>query len=667
MSENLQTIDTLDPTPFKHFITTLGALPTSFTDSMSYYEMLAWFCDYLQNSVIPAINNNGQAVEELQSLYVELKEYVDNYFENLDVQEEIDTKLDEMVTDGTLRSILNDDLLSDINNRILQNTADISANTSAINNKISEGEADSITMTMLTQDVREALTGGSTAVVGEDSVGTENIKDGAVTFYKLDEYLQDSKILDYGDELDLGVASGGIAIEDGDTHKVTISSPTSTAYSWYKVALTKGKFYSVSSYDYYSSRALIIADSEDNVIWKSDTPTSTSTFTPINKVFRANDTGMYAYLDKFVNMVDSNMLSRNCPSIRAMNSIYNNFNVPTPRKLKTVSDAYTSYTHVTQTVAEGVTLPKINNYSGTSIEIYEMIKGVKYSLSAYSWSGVCGIYILKADNTVIYQSDDSSAGSSYINRTYEFTASENGFITLMKYSNSSYDPSIQIIVDNPFTKNTEVTFSRWYALGDSLTEVNSKASTNYVGYITQELGIESVNLGHSGCGYMTTDDSNNFRTEVQEITGYNYMTDVITVMGSMNDFNHLGADLGELGDTGTDTLYGCMYNFFNDLQTRYVGTRLGVITVPTTYEDYDQFTTRATTYNTALKATAKLFNVPVLDLSFDGNLKPYVTAFRNEFYAADGTGGGGAVDAVHPNSKGHWLIHSKIKEFIKTL
>ena len=50
------------------------------------------------------------------------------------------------------------------------------------NNKINKGE---VTMSDLTQEVKEALTGGSVAVVGVDAVGTENIKDGAVTIEKL--------------------------------------------------------------------------------------------------------------------------------------------------------------------------------------------------------------------------------------------------------------------------------------------------------------------------------------------------------------------------------------------------------------------------------------------------------------------------------------------------
>ena len=94
--------------PFTRFIYTIGELPTSYLMSMTYEEQLVWFCNYLEKTVIPTIDNNGQAVEELQNLYIELKNYVDNYFENLDVQEEINNKLDEMVEDGTLESIISE-------------------------------------------------------------------------------------------------------------------------------------------------------------------------------------------------------------------------------------------------------------------------------------------------------------------------------------------------------------------------------------------------------------------------------------------------------------------------------------------------------------------------------------------------------------------------------
>lgn len=102
----LKTIETLDTSPFKRMVMTIGTLPSAFVESMTYYEALCWFTNYLQTEVIPTVNNNGEAVLELQEKFIELKEFVDNYFDNLDVQEEINNKLDEMAEDDTLQEII---------------------------------------------------------------------------------------------------------------------------------------------------------------------------------------------------------------------------------------------------------------------------------------------------------------------------------------------------------------------------------------------------------------------------------------------------------------------------------------------------------------------------------------------------------------------------------
>lgn len=103
---NEELIDIKTLRPFRRFIYTIGELPSSYLMSMTYEEQLIWLCNYLSQTVIPALNNNGLAVEELQAKYVELKSYVDDYFENLDVQEEVNNKLDEMVEDGTLEQLI---------------------------------------------------------------------------------------------------------------------------------------------------------------------------------------------------------------------------------------------------------------------------------------------------------------------------------------------------------------------------------------------------------------------------------------------------------------------------------------------------------------------------------------------------------------------------------
>ena len=93
-------------TPFTKFCCTIGNLPSSYMASFTYEEQLLWLCDYLQNTVIPAVNTNAEAVAELQELYVQLHDYVEHYFDNLDVQEEINNKLDEMAENGKLENLI---------------------------------------------------------------------------------------------------------------------------------------------------------------------------------------------------------------------------------------------------------------------------------------------------------------------------------------------------------------------------------------------------------------------------------------------------------------------------------------------------------------------------------------------------------------------------------
>lgn len=103
-SEINTTINTLPP--FKYFCSSIGAIPSSYLETMSYDETLIWLCNYLKETVIPTVNNTGNAVTELQNLYMQLEDYVNHYFDNLDVQEEINNKLDDMATSGQLTEII---------------------------------------------------------------------------------------------------------------------------------------------------------------------------------------------------------------------------------------------------------------------------------------------------------------------------------------------------------------------------------------------------------------------------------------------------------------------------------------------------------------------------------------------------------------------------------
>lgn len=58
------------------------------------------------NQLVRNVNDQNIKIEEYVQKFIELKDFVDNYFDNLDVQEEINNKLDEMADDGTLQEIV---------------------------------------------------------------------------------------------------------------------------------------------------------------------------------------------------------------------------------------------------------------------------------------------------------------------------------------------------------------------------------------------------------------------------------------------------------------------------------------------------------------------------------------------------------------------------------
>ena len=76
-------------------------------DALTNYELLCKVVEYL-NKVIANENNQNDAIKELAEAFTNLKNYVDSYFDNLDVQEEVNNKIDEMVENGTFQNLIDE-------------------------------------------------------------------------------------------------------------------------------------------------------------------------------------------------------------------------------------------------------------------------------------------------------------------------------------------------------------------------------------------------------------------------------------------------------------------------------------------------------------------------------------------------------------------------------
>ena len=127
--------------PFKFWCQKV--LPNVYDDSLSYYEYLCKLNEYL-NEVIEQINtltdnmsdyesdltaqwttySNDLTLQwttyrnELSAQWQTYKTYIDNYFNNLDVQTEINNKLDQMALNGTLSALIEPFVGSDIQNTV---------------------------------------------------------------------------------------------------------------------------------------------------------------------------------------------------------------------------------------------------------------------------------------------------------------------------------------------------------------------------------------------------------------------------------------------------------------------------------------------------------------------------------------------------------------------
>ena len=101
-------------------------------DSLTTYELICKVVEYLNNTITQT-NNNTLQVQELTKKFNDLKTYIDNYFENLNLQDEINNKLDEMAESGELQNLL----LQFLNSLfIYNNVSEMLASNTLVNNSI---------------------------------------------------------------------------------------------------------------------------------------------------------------------------------------------------------------------------------------------------------------------------------------------------------------------------------------------------------------------------------------------------------------------------------------------------------------------------------------------------------------------------------------------------
>lgn len=86
-------------TPFKLCVLQNFPFIEADFDAVTNYQLLCKVVEYL-NNIIDNNNKQNTNIAHLEQNFITLYNYVKNYFKNLDVQEEINNKIDELITSG---------------------------------------------------------------------------------------------------------------------------------------------------------------------------------------------------------------------------------------------------------------------------------------------------------------------------------------------------------------------------------------------------------------------------------------------------------------------------------------------------------------------------------------------------------------------------------------
>lgn len=144
-------------------------LPLIYDDSLSYYELLCKVVSYI-NNIIDDLKTCEINIDEMYAAFNTLKDYVDNYFTNLNVQNQINHKLDIMAADGTLEKIINENIFNELNNKVNE----LDTKTTALDNKI--------------DDVDATLSAEIETKVNESESNFNNLNGLKITAFKLNRY-----------------------------------------------------------------------------------------------------------------------------------------------------------------------------------------------------------------------------------------------------------------------------------------------------------------------------------------------------------------------------------------------------------------------------------------------------------------------------------------------
>ncbi len=209
-------------------------------------------------------------------------------------------------------------------------------------------------------------------------------------------------------------------------------------------------------------------------------------------------------------------------------------------------------------------------------------------------------------------------------------------------------------------------------IGDSITFGHGASSPDKAywriieaktGAVCQGLGINGTRIARQiNPDADAWHDKNHFITRVDRI---DKDTDIIMILGGVNDFAHGDAPLGKITDRCDDTFYGACHLLYTRLIEDFPKALIAVMTpLHFVEEDNEQLNTFCHSHNgklidyvNAILEVATEYSLPVLDLYRTAGIQPKIQLQRELFMP----------DGLHPNDAGYERMADRIISFLESI
>lgn len=571
--------------------------------------------------------------------WAEMQDFINDYFDNLDVQEEINTKITAMVNSGEFSDIVDP----------------------YIPPAVSSWLAEHITQPVgVVIDTSLSVSGAcaDAKATGDAITDVKNEIDNAVdTFTK--EYECIKELSDY---TQTGYYYGPIGVV------ATLRTDAGTTCGWVKIPVETGEQYSISMRGRYNVKAYLLVDENEVVLDYSSENNSAWTNTNANIIIPMG--AKYMYCNTVIGT--TNIIAPTVWKATLLKPVDIN-RIPLESKIKMVDTPLTNiYSDITNKLSFDTgayyNQGSMNYKSETNTDkaYMKVFKGETYRVSGYSYYDGRVVGVLDIDRNVLAVYPSTSGIDLVDEQVINIT--QDGYLTFtLLTTRSAYFKVEQLCRIN--NTGNPLYGKKLCVDGDSICYGVGYAG-GYAGIIGTENGMTVQNLGVSGAtmatGTYEADGVTPRHWICTSVENFDNDGDYYIIEGGFNDVgNSVPIDnesfanaIDTTGVFNTATTCGAMEMMCHNLVTLYEGKKLGFIFPHRINEhpwNYPDATRRV-----LMKKILVKYGIPFIDLAEVSGMDTAFTSIANT-YTKSG-------DGIHPNQLGYEKYYvPKITAWLKTL